>query len=203
MITKQLSTGLRLALTAGLLASLNSTLHAQSTKPMQSIEYQSPSKPVETGKAPGLQSRLVSDVSGTKTYVLIFAKGDEVLSGLTDFAKQNNVQSAHFSAIGAFQRATTAWFDPAKKQYRLNPIEGPIELVSLLGDIAVHDGKPTVHAHMAVGHPDGRVEGGHLINGYVFPTVEVFMTVYPTPLYKKDDAETDLNFIDPTLRSKP
>ncbi|QJD81335.1 DNA-binding protein [Spirosoma rhododendri] len=171
--------------------------------PIKPIEYQSPSKPVETGKAPGLQSRLLSDVNGTKTYVLIFAKGDEVLSGLTDFANQNKVQSAHFSAIGAFQRATTAWFDPAKKQYRLNPIEGPVELVSLLGDIAVHDGKPTVHAHMAVGHPDGRVEGGHLINAYVFPTVELFMTVYLTPLYKKDDAETDLNFIDPAQKSKP
>lgn len=178
-------------------------VQAQNMKPMKPIEYQSPSKPVETGKAPGLKSRLISDVNGTKTYTLIFAKGDEVLSGLTDFANQNNVQSAHFSAIGAFQRATTAWFDPAKKQYRLNPIDGPIELVSLLGDIAVHDGKPTVHAHMAVGHPDGRVEGGHLINGYVFPTVEVFMTVYPTPLYKVDDAETDLNFIDPTQKSKP
>lgn len=199
----RLSKELPLVLIVGLLLSTSPTAQSQTPKPMQSADYQSPSKPVETGKAPGLQSRLLSDVNGTKTYVLIFAKGDEVLSGLTDFAKQNTIQSAHFSAIGAFQRATTAWFDPKKKQYRLNPIDGPIELVSLLGDIAVHDGKPTVHAHMAVGHPDGRVEGGHLINAYVFPTVEVFMTVYPTPLYKVDDAETDLNFIDPTLKSKP
>jgi len=87
---------------------------------------------------------------------------------------------------------------PAKKQYRLNHVAGPIELMSLPGDVALSDGKPVVHAHLAVGHPNGRVEGGHLIEAYVFPTVELVLTVYPTPLYKKADPETDLHLIDPS-----
>ncbi len=162
-------------------------------KPMKPVEYQSPDKPVEKGKAPGLTYKLLTDQDGVKTYVLIFAKGDEVLSGLTDFATQQHIVAGHFSAIGAFQRVTTAWFDPAKKLYRLNPIGGPVELVSLLGDVGLSDGKPVIHSHISVGHPDGRVEGGHLIEAYVFPTVELFLTTYPTPLQKEKDAETDLH----------
>ena len=174
-------------------------IHAQTPPrtPMPPIEYQSPDHPVAHGKAPGLQHKLLSEQGGVKNYVLIFAKGDEVLSGLTDFAAAEHVQAAHFSAIGAFQQVTTAWFDPQKKQYRLHHIQGPVELVSLLGDVALADGKPVVHSHLAIGHPDGRVEGGHLIEAYVFPTVELFLTVYPTPLYKKADPETDLHLIDP------
>ncbi|RYY11753.1 MAG: DUF296 domain-containing protein [Cytophagaceae bacterium] len=164
---------------------------------MPTPEYQSPAKPVAHGQAPGLQHKLLSDQGGVKTYALIFAKGDEVLSGLTDFAAVQGIQAAHFSAIGAFSKVTTAWFDPQKKQYRLNRIQGPVELVSLLGDVALQDGKPAVHAHLAIGHPDGRTEGGHLIEAHVFPTVELFMTVYSTPLYKKADPETDLHLIDP------
>lgn len=184
---------------AGLLLLASAAASAQPTprKPMQPTpQYQSPTKSVEHGKAPGLQSKLLSDQGGVKTYVLVFAKGDEVLSGLTDFAAAQGIQSAHFSAIGAFSHLTTAWFDPQKKQYRLNPIQGPVELVSLLGDVALQDGKPAIHSHLAIGHPDGRVEGGHLIEAYVFPTVELYLTVYPTPVYKKADPETDLHLMD-------
>lgn len=184
--------------TAGLLAATATQAQTRPAKPMPTIEYQSPSKPVEHGKAPGLTYKLLSEQGGVKNYVLIFAKDDEVLSGLTDFAAAQHITAAHFSAIGAFQKATTAWFDPQKKQYRLNHVAGPIELVSLLGDIALANGKPVVHSHLAVGHPDGRVEGGHLIEAYVFPTVELFLTVYPAPLTKKPDPETDLQLIDLT-----
>lgn len=184
-----------------LLASPAALAQTPARKPMPaSAQYQSPTKPVEHGQAPGLTYKLLSEQGGVKNYVLIFAKGDEVLSGLSDFAAAQGVQAAHFSAIGAFSKVTTAWFDPQKKLYRLNHIQGPVELVSLLGDVALQDGKPAVHSHLAVGHPDGRVEGGHLIEAYVFPTVELFLTVYPTPLYKKADPETDLHLIDPAAR---
>lgn len=51
----------------------------------------------------------------------------------------------------------------------------------------------------AVGFPDGKVEGGHLIEAYTFPTIEMFITVEPTPIYKHLDPQTGLNLIDPNL----
>jgi uncharacterized protein len=77
--------------------------------------YLSPSAPVATGKAPGMKVRLLAENRGVKSYAIVLAKGDEVMSGLTDFAKQNKVMSASFTAIGAFSRTTGAWFDGQQK----------------------------------------------------------------------------------------
>ena len=173
---------------------------AQQRSGGQNGAYVSPSAPVATGKAPGMKVRLLSENGGVKNYAIILAKGDEVMSGLTDFARQNKVTSASFTGIGAFSHATVAWFDDAKKEFRLIPIEQQVELVSMIGDIALVNDQPAVHTHVAVASSDGTVRGGHVINAFVFPTLELFMTVYPTPLHKESDEATGLKLIDPLLK---
>jgi hypothetical protein len=36
-----------------------------------------------------MESKLINDTNGQKTYALIFDSGDEVVQGITDFAKEN------------------------------------------------------------------------------------------------------------------
>ena len=162
--------------------------------------YRSPSAPVATEKAPGMKARLLSENDGVKNYVIVLAKGDEVMSGLTDFARQNKVTSASFNAIGAFSHATVAWFDDSKKEFKLNPINQQVELVSMIGNITLVNDQPAVHTHVAVASSNGTVRGGHVINAFVFPTLEVFLTVYPTPLHKESDEATGLELIDPSVK---
>jgi len=162
--------------------------------------HMSPAAPVAKGKAPGMTWKLLSNNNEVKEYVLVFAKGDEVLSGITDFATQQHVVSARFTAIGAFNQGTLGWFDPKLKQYKLNNIRLQMELVSMVGDIATYNGKPVVHAHCGVSLADGSMLGGHLIEAITYPTVELFMTTYPTPLKKTLDEETDLKLIHPELK---
>jgi len=121
--------------------------------------YVSPSVPVATGKAPDMKVRLLSENAGVKHYVIILAKGDEVMSDLTDFARQNKVTSASFTAIGAFSHATLAWFDDGRKEFKLIPIEQQVELVSMIGDSALANEQPAVHTHVAVASFDGTVRG--------------------------------------------
>ena len=173
---------------------------AQQRNGGQDEAYVSPSAPVATGKAPGMKVRLLAENGGVKSYAIILAKGDEVMSGLTDFARQNKVASASFTAIGAFSRATVAWFDDARKEFRLIPIRQQVELVSMIGDIALVNDQPAVHTHVALASSDGTVRGGHVINAFVFPTLELFMTVYPTALHKQLDDATGLKLIDPSLK---
>jgi len=173
---------------------------AQQRNGGQDEAYVSSSVPVATGKAPGMKIRLLSENAGVKHYVIILAKGDEVMSGLTDFARQNKVTSASFTAIGAFSHATVAWFDDARKEFRQIPIQQQVELVSMIGDIALVSDQPVVHTHVSVASSDGTVRGGHVINAFVFPTLELFMTVYPTPLHKELDEATGLKLIDPLLK---
>jgi len=173
---------------------------AQQQDNRQDSEYLSPTAPVPTGKAPGMKVRLLSENAGVKNYAIVLAKDDEVISGLSDFARQNKVTSASFTAIGAFSRVTVARFDDARKEFKLIPIKQQVELVSMIGDIAVSGEQPVVHTHVSVASSDGTVRGGHLINAFVFPTLELFITVYSTPLRKRLDEATGLKLIDPSLK---
>ena len=159
----------------------------------------SPSHPIASGQAPSMKVQLLSETPSSKTYAVIFYKGDEAFSGLSDFARQYNVAAAHFTAIGALNGATVAWFDPGRKMYKAIPIQGQVEVLSMIGDIALYKGKPVVHTHMVVGYPDGSTRGGHILEAHVNPTLEVMVTVANMPMHKRLDPETDLTLIDPAI----
>jgi uncharacterized protein len=163
-------------------------------------EYVVPSEAVLRGRAPGMQVQLLSRGEPTREYAVIFSKGDEAFSGLLDFAEKYHITSAHFTAIGALNGATLAWFDPKRKMYKKLPIEGQVEVISMIGDIALYQGKPAVHAHMMVGTSDGTTRGGHILDAYVSPTLEVMVTVDSIAMQKRFDPETDLTLIDPALK---
>jgi predicted DNA-binding protein with PD1-like motif len=160
--------------------------------------YISPSRPVPTGKAPGMQAKLVKDTPQEKVYTVIFYKGDEVLSGLTDFAIQHKIEDAHFTAIGAVSGGTLAWLDPTNKIYHRISVAEQVEVLSLIGDVATFNGKPVVHMHAVLGKPNGNTIGGHVFELNVNPTLEVFVTVNATPLRKKPDDASGMKLIDPT-----
>ena len=157
------------------------------------------SQKVEKGKAPGMRVQLLSENHGRKEYAVIFSKGDEAFSGLNEFAEKYRVTSAHFTAIGALRGATLAWFSPGQKMYKRIPVEGQLEVASMIGDIALFNGKPVVHTHMVVGLPDGTARAGHVLEAHVWPTLEVMVTVEPNAMRKRLDPETGLSLIDPSL----
>jgi predicted DNA-binding protein with PD1-like motif len=163
-------------------------------------EYVSPSEAVPRGKAPKMQVELLNPGEATKQYAVIFYQGDEAFSGLLEFADKYHVTSAHFTAIGALNRATLGWFDPQRKMYKKIPINGQHEVIGMSGDIALYQGKPVVHTHMVVGSPDGTTRAGHVLDAYVSPTLEVMVIVDPIAMKKRFDPDTDLTLIDPALK---
>ena len=160
-------------------------------------EYVAPSQAVPRGQAPGMQVQLLSHEERTTEYAVIFGRGDEAFSGLLEFAEKYHITSAHFTAIGALNGATLAWFDPKRKRYKKIPIHEQVEVLGMSGDIALHEGKPVVHTHMIVGTSDGTTRGGHVLDAYVSPTLEVMVTVDPIAMQRRFDPETDLILIDP------
>lgn len=158
----------------------------------------SPSRLVPVGKAPGMRVKLVKDTTEEKVYAVIFSKGDEALSGLTDFAIANKITDAHFTGIGAASGATVAWLDLEKKMYHRIAVPQQVEVLSLIGDIAEFNGRPIVHMHAVLCKRDGATVGGHVFELNVNPTVEVFMTVNTVSLQKKQDEASGMKLIDPT-----
>jgi predicted DNA-binding protein with PD1-like motif len=164
-------------------------------------EYVSLSQPVDTGKAPGVKVKLLSSNGQTKTYVLVFSPGDEVRSGLNDFALKYNVKSAHYSAIGDVFSAKLGFFAYERKMFRAIPVDTS-EIASFIGNITIYNGIPVAHTHVSVATKDGSVKGGHLLELFVGPTLEVFVTVEPTPLYKSVDKRFNAGIIDPSLEKE-
>jgi len=132
---------------------------------------------------------------GQKTCVLVFDTGDEVIAGLLDFARTHDLGGSHFTAIGAFSSLVVGYFDWGKKDYKKIPLNEQVEVLSLVGDIALDEGEPKVHAHVVVGKADGTAHGGHLLRAHVRPTLEVILVESPQHLRRKPDKASGLALI--------
>jgi uncharacterized protein len=131
-----------------------------------------------------------------RTYVLIFSTGDEIAAGLKKFASDQTMHGSSFKAIGALSSVKLGWFNWETKKYQVAvALDEQVELLSMIGDIAMKDGKPEVHAHVVIGKSDGTAHGGHLLEATVRPTCEVILTVSPQHLQKQLDPESGIALI--------
>jgi predicted DNA-binding protein with PD1-like motif len=128
------------------------------------------------GLAPGLQ---VTDLGKSgRTYRVNFKKGDEIMSGLTEFAEKHRIRNAHFTGLGAVNKGLFGWADPesglGQKRIELNQ---EAEIVSFMGNISVDPlGRAVVHGHGSVAFSDGSVKGGHWWEAYVSIVAIVYVT---------------------------
>ena len=100
--------------------------------------------------------------------------------------------AAHFTTIGAIESGLFGWFDRQHRAYRNLPLNDQAEVASLVGDIGLVNGAPSVHIHAVVIPEDGIARGGHLLRANVWPTLEIFLTDYSAPLMKQLESETEL-----------
>jgi uncharacterized protein len=130
--------------------------------------------------------------------VIVLKAGEEALVCLEQFALQEQVSAAQFTAIGAFSRAVLGYFDWEKKRYLRNPAEEQVEAASLIGDVALgKDDEPALHIHAVLGRRSGDAAAGHLLEATVRPTLEIVLTESPAHLRKRHDPESGLLLIEP------
>jgi len=143
-----------------------------------------------------MQSKLLNEQDGRRTFAVIMDKGDEVLSTIGAFAKKERISAAQITAIGALSDVVLKYFDWGQKDYRDIPVREQVEVASLIGDVALDpQGKPAIHIHLVVGRRDGTALAGHLGEAHVRPTLEVIIDEQPSYLQKTSDPETGLALI--------
>src|SRR5918912_2586620 len=143
-----------------------------------------------------VKSELIHD-GEEKTFVLVFDTGDEVIAGLLAFAREQKLAASHLAGIGACERVTLGFFELERKDYKKIQINEQVEVMSLIGNIALEEsGEPKVHAHVVVGKSDGTAHGGHLLEAHVRPTLEVFLVESSKPLRRRMNEEVGLALID-------
>ncbi len=127
-----------------------------------------------------------------RDHLLVLDTGDEVIASLTGFAKKNRIEGGSFSAIGAFQQATIAYWNLQTKQYEEIEIAEQVEVLALRGSVARSGEDVKIHAHAVLGRRYGSTIGGHLMRAVVLPTLELFVVDYGTRLARQRDKETGL-----------
>ncbi len=142
-----------------------------------------------------MKSKIIEDAD-VVTYVVVCDPDDEAVSALTDFARAEDLEASQITGVGGFERATLGWFDRATKQHRPIEVDQQTEVLSLIGDVAEGDGGPSLNLHVVLGLADGTTRGGHLIAGYVFPTLELTVTESPAELRKVMNPEVGIPLID-------
>ncbi|RZI44027.1 DUF296 domain-containing protein [Herbaspirillum sp. HC18] len=142
-----------------------------------------------------MRYKLINDAA-ERTYALIMDSGDEAVASLQRFCEEQNIGAARFTAIGAFSSATLGYFNWERKDYDEIPLQEQVEVLMLAGDVALHEARPKIHAHVVVGKRDGSAHGGHLLRADVRPTLEVMLTESPSHLRRTMDAESRLPLID-------
>jgi predicted DNA-binding protein with PD1-like motif len=142
-----------------------------------------------------MKSKLLAD-EVEKTYALVFDAGEEVISGLLKFVTENQLTASYFTAIGALKEVTLGYFNIEKRDYKRIPLREQVEVLSLMGNVAIDGGKPRIHAHIVVGKSDGTAHGGHLIEAMVRPTLEVILKETPGHLRRKTDPISGLALFD-------
>lgn len=146
-----------------------------------------------------MKQKLLATDAGERTFIIILDEGDEAFKCLTQFAEMERVTAASITAIGAFRAATIAFFDYDTKNYRKIPVGVQSEVLSMLGDVAVDDkGKPSLHLHVVLGFADGSTKGGHFLEGYVRPTLEIVVRETPSELRRRRRSDLGIALIDVT-----
>ena len=143
-----------------------------------------------------MQSKIISEREGLKTYVLVYEKGDEFISAMQMFAEQQALAASHFTAIGAFSDAVLGYFDRHKMDYSKIPVREQVEVLSLNGNITLEEDGYKIHAHTVLGKVDASAIGGHILEAHVWPTLEVVIEESPKYLARKMDSETGLALLD-------
>jgi predicted DNA-binding protein with PD1-like motif len=155
----------------GLLAPLPAQQSSQASASKD--EFIRPGAEVPRGLAPGM--KVVQLGKSPRVFEVTFAKGDEIMSGMTEFAEKYHLKTSPVTGVGAFSSATLAWTDQEKRLFKKIPLDSGAEF-TFTGDITVRNGKPNFHAHVMCALGDGTVKGGHLIDGHIGLIAEVFVT---------------------------
>jgi hypothetical protein len=109
----------------------------------------------------------------------------DLLGELTAVAEEHGVTLGRVEAIGAVKSARIGYYDQGAQEYRFKRFDMPLEIVSLAGNVSIKDGKPMVHAHVALADEGGEVYGGHLAEGCIVFACEFVLTALNGPTLER------------------
>lgn len=129
------------------------------------------------------------------TYLLRFDKDEELTATLTTFCKTKNIQAGSFFALGAAGELILSYYNLATKSYEDKEIHEDVEIISILGNIALLNKKHMIHMHGSFSKKDFSVIAGHIKKLIVSATCELTLQVFTNKIERSYDETTGLNLL--------
>jgi predicted DNA-binding protein with PD1-like motif len=129
-------------------------------------------------------------------YELRLEAGERLMETITRFAEQQSISFAALSGLGAVRQVRLAYFNIETLQYETHDLEEQLEALSLIGNVSLRDGRPFVHLHGSFGRRDLSVLGGHVMEGIVRPTIEMWLRPEEVGVNRAPDEESGLALLD-------
>lgn len=127
--------------------------------------------------------------------VLVLDRGEKLIESVLKFVEDNGINAAYVTGIGALEKPTLGYFNVDTKEYQKKEFSGSFELVSLKGNISEKENKVIFHPHVSLGGRDYGLLGGHLFDGIVSVTAEIFIFPVEGKLMRKTDSDIHLDLI--------
>ena len=129
-----------------------------------------------------------------KTVFSRLVEGEDVFESIKNRVEVGGIRAGFFILIGTVKHATLGFYKNGK--YETIRLEGPLEVASCTGNVAVDEKDETViHAHIVVSNEKGEAFGGHLMKGSeVGATAELIMVeAVGVKVQRVHDEKTNLN----------
>jgi len=120
--------------------------------------------------------------------------GEDLVEAIREKVEQSNVKAGTFFLIGSLKNVVLGYYKEG--EYRSIRLDGPLEIASCMGNIAVDEkNEIIVHPHIVVSNERGEAFGGHLMKGsLVGATAElVIIEGLGVNLQRAFDEKTGLN----------
>ncbi|HEX5474460.1 MAG TPA: DUF296 domain-containing protein [Vicinamibacterales bacterium] len=129
-------------------------------------------------------------------FLLRLETGDEIVGTVTEFAAAQELHAAAVEGIGSVYDAVLGYFDRSSRTYLRHSVKEDTEIVSLLGNVALKDGKPLPHLHVVLGSREFAAIAGHLFEGRAAATVELVIRPLAGSARRTKDETTGLFLLD-------
>lgn len=125
-------------------------------------------------------------------------KGQELISGITEYLQENEIKSGFVLALGAVSQAELMMYKLSSKEYFSRVFKGDFELVGFQATITLDekDKEIMIHPHAIITNDRFEAFGGHLKEATVAATVEFAVIKSDQELKRYFDSKIGLNLID-------
>lgn len=121
--------------------------------------------------------------------------GEEVVAGVAAVCEKENIQLGVVSGIGAVNKATVGLFATDTKEYHSSTMEKLFEIVALVGNVSMMDGKFYQHLHITLADIEHNAVGGHLNEAIVSATAEIWIDVVEGDIDREFNETIGLNLL--------